>query len=224
MAVDLERTSGRGSDAAPVGVFVVSGHALERRALQETLEDEGLRVLGATGSVAEALARVPVLLPDVAILDTRIHEDVWIAVCRRIWDESPSVRCLTLGSLGSPAEVRGSVLAGAWGHAVRAVRGSDLLRRVRVVAAGKDLVDPAVRAAVLAEFGQPAPGPSLLAPAARRILFLCAEGLSDRQIRGEMGLGEVEFEALLRSALGKLGYAAAAADDVEPEPPVPEPA
>jgi two-component system response regulator DevR len=188
------------------------------------LEDEGLSVVGATGSVPEALAAIPALMPDVAIVDTLLREDVWICVCRRIWDESPMVRCLTLGSLGTPAELRGAVLGGARGHALRMVRGGDLLRRVQAVAAGEDLADPGIREAVRAELGPWAPGPPLLDAPEREVLLLCAKGLSDTEIALEMGLEQHRFQMLLRSALGKYGYAAASAGAPEGQPPVPEPA
>lgn len=195
------------ADGETVRVFIVSEHGPERQALHELLEDEGLDVLGSTSSVSEALARIRELLPDVVLLDTRIQDDVWISVCRSIWGQNPSVRCLSLGSLQNESELRGAVLAGVKGHAVRMVRGGDLLRRIRAVAAGEDLVDAESRAAVQREFA-PGPRASALDSMERHILFQCANGLSNGEIALEMGLDETGVQRALRGALATLGYVA----------------
>ncbi|MBJ7453755.1 MAG: response regulator, partial [Blastococcus sp.] len=53
-------------------VFLVDDHEVVRRGVAEVLEDDpGLMVAGEAGSVAEALARVPAVRPDVVVLDMR---------------------------------------------------------------------------------------------------------------------------------------------------------
>ena len=196
----------------PARVFLVCGHRMERQALREMLAGEGLEVAGATGSAAEALSAVPVLLPQLALVDTALRDASWIRVCRRIWDASPSVPCLTLGSLGTREELRGSILAGARGHAVRMVRGGELVRRIRAVAAGEDLFSAGDREAVLSELRLSQPSPALTSTE-RRILLDCARGCSDTEMTRRMGLARPAFEAALQRALAKLGYPATAPRD-----------
>ena len=56
-----------------VKVFLVDDHEVVRRGLIDLLSaDAELDVVGEAGSVAQALARIPALQPDVAVLDVQI--------------------------------------------------------------------------------------------------------------------------------------------------------
>lgn len=56
-----------------VKVFLVDDHEVVRRGLVDLLgSDPELDVIGEAGSVSEALARIPALQPDVAVLDVRL--------------------------------------------------------------------------------------------------------------------------------------------------------
>jgi two-component system, NarL family, response regulator DevR len=58
-----------------VRVFVVDDHEVVRRGLIDLLSaDAELEVVGEAGSVAQALARIPALQPDVAVLDVRLPD------------------------------------------------------------------------------------------------------------------------------------------------------
>jgi DNA-binding NarL/FixJ family response regulator len=55
-----------------VSVFLVDDHEVVRRGLIDSLKtDPELDIVGEAGSVAEAMARIPALRPDVAVLDVR---------------------------------------------------------------------------------------------------------------------------------------------------------
>ncbi|HEX7661997.1 MAG TPA: response regulator, partial [Pseudonocardiaceae bacterium] len=52
-----------------INVFLVDDHAVVRRGVADILEEEDdLTVIGQASSVSEALARIPALRPDVAVL------------------------------------------------------------------------------------------------------------------------------------------------------------
>ncbi len=56
-----------------VKVFLVDDHEVVRRGLIDLLSaDPDLEVIGEAGSVAHALAQIPALNPDVAVLDVRL--------------------------------------------------------------------------------------------------------------------------------------------------------
>ena len=59
-----------------VKVFLVDDHEVVRRGLIDLLSaDPDLDVVGEAGSVAAALAQIPALKPDVAVLDVREVSD-----------------------------------------------------------------------------------------------------------------------------------------------------
>ena len=58
-----------------VKVFLVDEHEVVRRGLIDLLNaDDELEVVGEAGSVAQAMARIPALQPDVAVLDVRLPD------------------------------------------------------------------------------------------------------------------------------------------------------
>ena len=70
------RTNASGDPAKqPIGVFVLDDHEIVRRGVRGLLETEpDIRVIGEAGTAAAALARIPALRPDVAVLDVRLPD------------------------------------------------------------------------------------------------------------------------------------------------------
>ncbi|HEY3868134.1 MAG TPA: response regulator transcription factor [Actinocrinis sp.] len=60
--------------AGPIRVFLLDDHEVVRRGLKDLLEVEGeFEVVGEASTAAEALARVPAVRPQVAVLDVRLR-------------------------------------------------------------------------------------------------------------------------------------------------------
>ena len=76
---------------APIGVFLLDDHEIVRRGVADVLEtDPGITVVGEAKNAAEALARVPALRPDVAVLDVRLPDGDGVSVCRELRSRMPS--------------------------------------------------------------------------------------------------------------------------------------
>ncbi len=74
-----------------VTVFLVDDHEVVRRGLIELLKtDPELDVVGEAGSVAEAMARIPAVRPDVAVLDVRLPDGNGIELCRDFCPACPT--------------------------------------------------------------------------------------------------------------------------------------
>jgi CheY-like chemotaxis protein len=76
----------------PITVFLLDDHEVVRRGVADVLEsDPGITVTGQAKNASEALARVPALQPDVAILDVRLPDGDGVSVCReRTGADGPS--------------------------------------------------------------------------------------------------------------------------------------
>lgn len=95
-----------------VTVFLVDDHEVVRRGLIDLLgADPELDVVGEAGSVAEALARIPALRPDVAVLDVRLPDGNGIELCRELLSRMPELRCLILTSFTSDEAMLDAILA-----------------------------------------------------------------------------------------------------------------
>jgi DNA-binding NarL/FixJ family response regulator len=197
----------------PITVFLLDDHEIVRRGIAQLLEGEDdITVIGEAGTAAQALARIPALRPDVAILDVRLPDGEGVSVCRDVRAAlQPPPACLMLTSYSDDEALFGAIMAGASGYLLKQVAGTDLVGAVRTVAAGGSLLDPNATAVVLDRLrkgNEPEdPRYASLSPQERRILGLIADGLTNRQIGAEMYLAEKTVKNYVSSLLHKLGFA-----------------
>ncbi len=192
-----------------VRVFLLDDHEVVRRGLRDLFEaEEDMEVVGEAATAAEARTRIPLTRPDVAVLDVRLPDGDGIEVCRDVRSETPALACLMLTSFADDEALFAAIMAGASGYVLKEIRTNDLVDAVRRVASGQSLLDPAITRRVLDRLrAGPAEDPRLhaLSPQERRILDLIAEGMTNRQIAGEMFLAEKTVKNYVSALLAKLG-------------------
>ncbi len=194
-----------------IRVFLLDDHEVVRRGVHELLSGEDdIEVVGEAGTADHALARIPAVRPDVAVLDVRLPDGSGVEVCREIRSRDESVKCLMLTSFADDEALFEAIMAGASGYVLKAIRGHELLDAVRDVAAGKSLLDPVATARVLERLrdGGTARADDRLAHLTeqeRRILDLIGEGLTNRQIGEELHLAEKTIKNYVSNLLAKLG-------------------
>ena len=192
-------------------VFLLDDHEVVRQGLRTLLEAEpDLEVVGEASTAAEAVARVPALRPDVAVLDVRLPDGDGISVCRDLKDALPGLACLMLTSFGDDDALMSAILAGASGFVLKQIRGNDLVGAVRAVGRGESLLDPQATTRLLARVRQDATREDpldVLTDQERKILSLIGEGLTNRQIGERLFLAEKTVKNYVSSLLAKLGLA-----------------
>src|SRR5437899_12223825 len=101
-------------ESAAIKVFLLDDHEIVRRGVKDLLEAEGdITVIGEAGTAASALARIPALRPDVAVLDVRLPDGDGVTVCREIRSKMPEVACLMLTSFADDDALMDAGMAGA---------------------------------------------------------------------------------------------------------------
>ncbi|MEV4612366.1 response regulator transcription factor [Kitasatospora sp. NPDC049258] len=199
------------SENGRIRVFLLDDHEIVRRGVHDLLSmEDDIEVVGEAGTAAEALARIPAVRPDVAVLDVRLPDGNGVEVCREVRSHDPAIRCLMLTSFSDDEALFDSIMAGASGYVLKAIRGTDLLSAVRDVAAGKSLLDPVATSRVLERLrsgGGREEDERLaqLTKQERRILDLIGEGMTNRQIGGELHLAEKTVKNYVSSLLAKMG-------------------
>jgi DNA-binding NarL/FixJ family response regulator len=195
----------------PIRVFVLDDHEIVRRGLRDLLESEDdITVIGEASTEEEAVRRVPALDPDVAILDVRLAEGNGVEACREIRSRHPRTACLILTSFSDDEALFEAIMAGAAGYVLKQIRSSDLVVAIRRVAAGQNLLDPAVTAQVLERLRRgPAEDEMIarLTSQEHEVLALIADGLTNRQIATHMYLAEKTVKNYVTSVLSKMGMA-----------------
>ncbi len=192
-----------------IGVFLLDDHEVVRRGVRDVLEIEpDIVVIGEAGTAASALARIPALRPDVAVLDVRLPDGDGVTVCREIRSRMPEVACLMLTSFTDDDALFDAIMAGAAGYVLKQIRGTDLVGAVRTVASGQSMLDPRAASQVMERLRSNARQPDPLAGLSgqeRRILELIGEGLTNRQIGERMFLAEKTVKNYVSSLFAKLG-------------------
>jgi len=131
-------------------VFVLDDHAVVRGGLKELLEDSGdIEVVGEAGTAVEARTEIPLVGPDVAVLDVRLSDGSGVEVCREICSRHPEIKCIMFSAFDDEVAIVESILAGASGYVLKQIRGGDIVNAVRMVASGESLFEPALRVRVL---------------------------------------------------------------------------
>ena len=192
-----------------VTVFLVDDHEVVRRGLIDLLgSDPDLEVIGEAGTAAQAMAQIPALRPDVAVLDVRLPDGNGIELCRDLLSAMPDLRCLMLTSFTSDEAMLDAILAGASGYVVKDIKGMELARAIKEVGAGRSLLDNRAAAALMsklrgaAERTDPLSG---LTDQEKVLLNLLGEGLTNKQIAARMFLAEKTVKNYVSRLLAKLG-------------------
>jgi DNA-binding NarL/FixJ family response regulator len=192
-----------------IKVFLLDDHEIVRRGVREMLETEpDITVIGEAGTAESALARIPALMPDVAVLDVRLPDGDGVTVCREIRSRYPQIACLMLTSFGDDEALFDAIMAGAAGYVLKQIRGTDLVGAVRTVAAGESMLDPGAATKVMARMRETANRKDPLAGLTeqeRKILELIGEGLTNRQIGERMYLAEKTVKNYISGLFAKLG-------------------
>ncbi|WP_342799912.1 response regulator transcription factor [Nocardia sp. No.11] len=191
-------------------VFLVDDHEIVRRGVGDLIALEpDLEVIGEAGTVAQALARIPALRPDVVVLDVRLPDGNGIELCRELLSAELGLRCLILTSFTDEQAMLDAILAGASGYVVKDIRSLELIHAVREVGEGKSLLDNRAAAALMAKLrseAQEDTGPlATLTEQERTLLSLLGEGLTNRQIAARMFLAEKTVKNYVSRLLTKLG-------------------
>lgn len=202
-------TAGESSRQQPIKVFLLDDHEVVRRGVRDMLESEGdIKVIGEAGTASSALARIPALRPDVAVLDVRLPDGDGVTVCREIRSKMPEVACLMLTSFADDDALMDAVMAGAAGYVLKQIRGTDLVGAVRTIASGQSMLDPRAASQLMARLrgasGKQDPL-AALTPQERRILQLIGDGLTNRQIGEKMFLAEKTVKNYISALFAKLG-------------------
>ncbi|MEV4077554.1 response regulator transcription factor [Nonomuraea fuscirosea] len=191
-----------------IRVFLLDDHEVVRRGVAALLDSEDdIEVIGEAGTAESAIARIPALAPDVAVLDVRLPDGNGVDVCREVRSRVPGLACLMLTSFADDDALFDAVMAGAAGYVLKQIHGSDLVGAVRTVASGQSLLDPQTTAAMLHRLRDQAARKDPLASLTeqeRHILDLIGEGLTNRQIGERMFLAEKTVKNYVSNLLAKL--------------------
>jgi DNA-binding NarL/FixJ family response regulator len=197
-----------------IRVLLADDQALIRAGFAALVEAEAdMAVVGqaATGRKAVALARRT--RPDVVLMDIRMPDGDGLQATREIVGTAGLERChvVVVTTFELDEYVAEAVRAGASGFLVKDTEPAELLRAVRVAAAGDALLSPGPTRRLLARVAaglRRAEAPERLAVLTdreREVLTLVAGGLTNEEIAERLFLSPLTAKTHVSRVMGKLG-------------------
>ena len=191
-------------------LLIVDDQPLMRAGFRAVLEATGdMQVVGEAGDGAEAVGAARELRPDVVLMDVRMPNLDGIEALRRM----PGQRVLMLTTFGLDEYIVEALRAGASGFITKDVPADELVRAVRIVAAGDALLTPAVTRQLLDRVARRLPAPvtgdagalAELTEREREVLELLARGMSNAEIAAALVVGDATVKTHVSNVLMKLG-------------------
>jgi len=198
-----------------IRLVLADDHAVVRSGTRELLEQQpDLAIVGEAADGEEAVRLAGQLRPDVVIMDVRMPRMSGVEATRTIKKEYPNVKILVLTAHDDDEYVFALLQAGANGYLLKTAEIEELVRAIRMVAAGQSALAPEVTGKVVAQFASGKPLPDAppepvenfdgLTERELDILRLVGKGLSNKQIGKELYISDRTVQAHLSNIFSKL--------------------
>lgn len=169
-----------------VRIVLVDDHAILRQGLRSVLERESdLEIVGEASSLAEALAVVDKVGPDIVLMDLKLSASSdyeGLTLCGQLSSAHPGLGLLVLTTFLDDQLVVRAVHAGARGYVVKDVDTTELVRAIRAVSRGESAFDSRSASAVVRSLNGQSATKERLTDRELEVLKLLANGLSNIKI------------------------------------------
>ena len=202
-------------EAAPgdavLRVVLADDHAVVREGLKALVNAQSdMQVVGEAGDGEAAVRAAQSLAPDVLVMDLSMPVLGGVEATSRVRQECPDVKVLALTVHEERLYLTQLLRAGASGYVLKRAAAVELVRAVRIVAAGGTYIDPSIAGAVVEGYldAQQAAEKALddaLSPREREVLVGIARGFSNKEIAASLGLSVKTVETYKARMAEKLG-------------------
>ena len=199
-----------------IRVVVADDQVLVRTGFKALLDaEDDIDVVGEAGTGSEAVAMALERRPDIVLMDIRMPDVDGLTATRQIAEhpDLAAVRVLVLTTFELDEYVFEALRAGASGFLVKHTEPAELIRAVRVVAAGEALLSPGVTRTLISTFAERAPTAAadpdarvvaLLTAREREAVALVADGLSNEEIAERWVVSNATVRTHVSRAMTKL--------------------
>ena len=206
-----------GMMAGKLRVLLVDDDPLVRAGLRTILSAaDDMEVVGEAGDGAAGITAVSEHWPDVVLMDVRMPDVDGIAATERIAAAKDPPKVIVLTTFHLDEYVFGALRAGASSFLLKDTPPADIIRAVRLVAAGEAMLSPAVTRTLIERFGadtsasrRTAASQALraLTDREREVAAEVAQGRSNADIAVRLYMSEATVKAHVSRVLAKLGAA-----------------
>jgi DNA-binding NarL/FixJ family response regulator len=193
-----------------IRVLIADDEEMIRTGLRLVLDREpDLDVVGEAADGIDAFEQAVSASPDVVLMDVRMPRLDGIEATRRIAGSSSGARVIVLTTFDEDEYVFEALKAGASGFLLKYAPADDLVRAIRVVAAGEAMLAPAVTRRLIETFARSS-GPESVAGVAAltgrecEVLKLVADGMSNAEVAERLVLSRATVKTHVANILEKL--------------------
>ena len=187
-------------------VLICDDHRIVREGLREFVSKvRGVARVETAASGEEVLARYPVERPDLVLMDVRMPGLGGLETTRRLVAEHPDATVVMLSATDDREQIAQAVASGARGYLLKDVSHEELCAAVAHALAGRDLVEPSLRRALVErEASGRTSGQAHLTERELQVLRGMSQGKSNGQIGRELFLSEDTVKTHARRLFRKL--------------------
>ncbi len=191
-----------------IRLLIVDDHPVVRKGIAASLAVHAhIQIVGEAADGVQALRLAHELQPDIMLTDIDLPEKSGLVVTETIRKEIPAIRVLILSMHTNTDYVLRIVQSGASGYILKGGSTEDLLRAIETVHGGEAFFSPEVARTALNQFVRGSgKGGTLftLTSREREVLIQIAEGLSNKEIAGQLGVGVRTVETHRERIMKKL--------------------
>jgi two-component system nitrate/nitrite response regulator NarL len=193
-----------------IRIILVDDHPVVREGLRGILASfEQIEVVGEASSGRQAIDVARDLKPDVVVMDISMPEMSGIDAIGVLRRELPEVKALALSMHDNAAYIKQALRAGARGYVLKDSAPKQLVEAISNVDAGTTPISPQAANALVAQADSGRRQPPL-SVREMEVLRLIAQGLTNKEIGAELGLGVRTIETHRENLIRKTGLATVA--------------
>ncbi|HEY5842889.1 MAG TPA: response regulator transcription factor [Mycobacterium sp.] len=200
-----------------IRLLLVDDEDLVRFGLRTILDlSDDIDVVGEASDGAEAVSAARGLHPEVVLMDVRMPRVDGLAATRQILDQPDPPKVVILTTFHLDEYVFSALQAGASGFLLKDTPPRQIVAAIRAVAAGSEMLSPAVTRRLIAEYVAPRDHPqrtesrrrmATLSDRERDVLTLIGKGLSNAEAAQHLFMSEATIKTYVSRMLTKLELA-----------------
>jgi DNA-binding NarL/FixJ family response regulator len=192
-----------------MNIFLADDHPLFRIGLRIALDqEEEMRVIGEASDGFSAVEKIQSNPPDLSLIDVDMPGISGIRAIRILRKAMPEMKILVLSTYDDEKYINEAMLAGADGYLLKCVEVADLVKVIRSVCEGRQIVSPfLVNLAIESGTGDGSEEPTgsiVLTQREKEILKAIIDGLSNKEISDSLFISIETVKSHVKSIYQKL--------------------